>query len=305
MTTGGPTTDSEPSFAMEQYRVAAPGLLEVEGAWDGVAGVDLSEPVLVLDVEDRVDHVDAESVRGTARKWHASFRWEGDPTAIRHAVLHVDGRLRVELGPHPSMRRRLGRTARPALALPAEPVAPDGPAAGRATADVDTMSRYAALLDAQDRLAVAQDEVEDAREEARRAWADAERARALRQREGERLHEALETLKRSAHEAVETERERRRALEGELEQLRGAAARVAEIEAERDEARTALSDARTELERATEDKLAAQRAQESLQALEAAVAEAERARAEAAAEAATFRDRLDAIRRALDELGEA
>ena len=216
---------------MEQFRVAADGRLEIQGTWDGVPAADLEQPVLVLHFEDRIADVDADRVRGTARKWYASFPWNGDPEAIRKAVLHVGGRLRVDLGPHPTTRRRLGRTALPALALLEMP----GPVVPE-IAEADILSTHTELAELRDRLAAVEEEAQQARDNATQAWAEAERARVLRERESERLHDAMDSLRRSAHDAVEADRERLRMQGIELEQLRAELARLAEVEAERDAA---------------------------------------------------------------------
>jgi DNA repair exonuclease SbcCD ATPase subunit len=246
--TGGPTT-----FVMEQFRVVEPGRLEVQGTWDGAHGVDLDQALLVLHVDDRVDHVEADVVRRTSRTWHAEFPWEGDPTAIRQAALEVDGRLEVELGSQPSMRRRLGRTTRPARSMAAH-----GAAEERPEPDGNIVSLHAARVAAQDQLAEAQEETEAAREEARRAREDADRERTRRQQEAERLHDALETLQRVADEALSADRGRIEAQAVEIQALREALAHteadaadaqeryeslMGEYETERDTVRAALAEA--------------------------------------------------------------
>jgi hypothetical protein len=237
-----PVADDRATFVMEQFRVTAGGRLEIQGTWDGVPGADLERPVLVLHFADRIVDVDADRIRGTARTWYASFPWDGDPESIRKAVLHVGGRLRVDLGPHPTTRRRLGRTALPALALldVPGPVVPE-------VAEADILSTHAELGALRDRLAAVEEEAQQARDGAAQAWAEAERARVLRERESERLHDAMDALRRSAHDAVEADRERLRMQGIELEQLRLELARLAEVEAERDEARAAGDEARAEL----------------------------------------------------------
>ncbi len=175
--------------------------------------------MLVLRLADRVDQVDAESVRRTARTWHAAFAWDGDPSAIREATLEVGDRLTVDLGPHPSKRRRLGRTTRPVLALVANPSpAPD------AGAEDGMLSVHAALVAAREDLAQATDEVEVARQQARRAREDADRERERRQHEAGRHHDALNMLKRVAAEAVGTERDRLQEQTAEIERLKEALA---------------------------------------------------------------------------------
>jgi chromosome segregation ATPase len=246
--TDGPTT-----FVMEQFRVVEPGRLEVQGTWDGAHGVDLDQALLVLYIDNRVDHVDADVVRRTARTWHAEFPWGGDPTAIRQAALEVDGSLEVELGAQPSMRRRLGRTTRPARSMATHGVAEERP-----EADGNIVSLHAALVAAQDQLAEAHEETEAAREDARRAREDADRERTRRQHEGERLHDALETLQRVADEALAAERGRIQAQAAEIQALREALAQteadaagaqerieslMREYQTERDNARAALAEA--------------------------------------------------------------
>jgi hypothetical protein len=169
MTSGEQMAEGQATFVMEHFRVVGPERLEVEGRWSGVRGVDLDEPTLTLEVPDRVDQLEAESVRRSARAWHAIFRWDGDPSAVRRAVLEVGGQLMVELGTQPSPRRRLGRTSHPALAVVSQ-----SPAEGEGEAG-DLVAVHAALVVAQDQLAEAKDETELAREEARRAREDAAR----------------------------------------------------------------------------------------------------------------------------------
>jgi hypothetical protein len=286
-----PVADDQATFVLEQFRVAAGGRLEIQGTWDGVPGSDLEQPVLVLHFADRIDDVDADRVRGTARKWYASFPWDGDPESIRKAVLHVAGRLRVDLGPHPTTRRRLGRTALPALALLGVPgsVVPE-------VVEADILSTHTELTELRDRLAAVEEEAQRARDDAAQAWAEAERARVLRERESERLHDAMDALRRSAHDAVETDRERLRMQGIELEQLRAEVARLREVEAERDEARAARDEART-----AGDEVRAE-LDESRRTLELLGGQAERARAQLA-ELETYATQAGAeLERVRDEL---
>src|SRR4051794_27588384 len=248
-----PVADDPASFVMEQFRVAGDGGLEIQGTWNGVPGADLDQPVLVLHFDDRIADVDADRVRGTARKWYASFPWTGDAGAIRKALLHVGGRLRVDLGPHPTSRRRLGRTALPAVAV--MPLA--APMPELTIEPRDLLSTHTELAALRDRLAAVEEEAARARENARRAEAEAERARDLRERESDRLRDAMNALRRTAHETVEAERERLRLQAVDLERLRGEGRRLEEVEAERDEARAErdearrlLADARAALEEA-------------------------------------------------------
>ena len=283
--------DDQATFVMEQFRVAADGRLEIQGTWDGVPAADLEQPVLVLHFEDRIADVDADRVRGTARKWYASFPWNGDPEAIRKAVLHVGGRLRVDLGPHPTTRRRLGRTALPALALLEMP----GPVVPE-IAEADILSTHTELAELRDRLAAVEEEAQQARDNATQAWAEAERARVLRERESERLHDAMDSLRRSAHDAVEADRERLRMQGIELEQLRAELARLAEVEAERDAALAARDEAQ-----AAGDEVRGELA-ETRRTLERLGGQAERARAQLAeleADGAQASAELDRLR---DEL---
>src|SRR3954454_23186405 len=151
--------DDQATFVLEQFRVAAGGRLEIQGTWDGVPAADLEQPVLVLHFADRIADVDADRVRGTARKWYASFPWNGDPESIRKAVLHVGGRLRVDLGPHPTTRRRLGRTALPAVAV--MPLA--APMPELTIEPRDLLSTHTELAALRDRLAALEEEAHRAR----------------------------------------------------------------------------------------------------------------------------------------------
>jgi chromosome segregation ATPase len=215
--------DGQPSFDMEQFRVAGPGRIEVQGTWEGVQDVDLDRSVLVLHLDDRVDQVDAESVRRTSRTWHASFAWDGDPSDIRNANLEVGDRLTVDLGPHPSRRRRLGRTTRPVLALVADPAE----ASRQVGVEDGIIAVHTALVTAREELAQAVDEIDAARQQARRASEDAERERERRRHEAERHQEALNTLKSVAAEAVDAERGRIREQAAEIERIKGALATAA------------------------------------------------------------------------------
>jgi hypothetical protein len=284
--------DEQATFVMEQFRIAAGGRLEIQGTWDGVPGADLERPVLVLHFKDRIDDVDANRVRGTARKWYASFPWDGDPASIRKAVLHVGGRLRVDLGPHPTTRRRLGRTALPALAMLGVP----GPVVPE-LAEADILSTHTELSELRNRLAAVEEEAQRARDDAAQAWAEAVRARVLRERESERLHEAMDALRRSAHDAVEADRERLRMQGIEMEQLRAEVTRLAAVEAERDTALAARDEAL-----AAGDEARAELA-EARRALEHLAREAEQARAqlgELEADAAQASAELDRLREALE-----
>ena len=295
-----PMTEEQATFVMEQFRVAAQGRLEIQGTWNGVPGADLEQPVLVLHFADRIDDVDADRVRGTARQWYASFPWDGDPAAIRKAVLHIGGRLRVDLGPHPSVRRRLGRTALPALALMALP------SAAPELVEADILSTHAEVSELRDRLAEVEEEAHQARDDARQAWAEAERARVLRERESERLHDAMNALRRSAHDTVEAERERLRMQTDELEQVRAENRRLAEAEAERDEARAALAQVEHTLEvlRGEAEQAQAQVAELEKDAASAS-AELDRLHAELEQSRRTARGTEDELKRANEDLGAA
>ena len=309
-------SDGEASFVLEQFRVAEPGRLEVQGTWEAVNGVDLDRALLVLHVEDRVDQVEAEVVRRSIRGWHAEFAWNGDPTAIRQAALEVGGSLVVEIGPQPS------------------------PSNAARHGDGNIVAVHAALAAAQDRLAEAEEEIDEAREEARRARADAERERTRRRHEAERLHEAIESLQQVADEALGAERARLRAKADELEAAHQALARAEAAVAEsaraaeryRDDAgaaRARIGDleqvvARTgsevkqlrqelehaeqlarrtaqELERADEQALENRRLRETVGGLEEALVEARNAGDAAGADAAALRERLIVIRDALGD----
>jgi len=323
------STSGQATFVMDHFRVAAPGRLEVEGRWDGVQGAHLDDATLALHVEDRVDRVEAESVRRTARAWHGLFLWDGDPSAIKHAYLEVGGQFVVEFGAQPSTRRRLGRTTHPVLPLAAEPVD-----AAAAALDGDVVSLHGALVAAQDQVAEARDEADFAREEARRAVADAQRERSRRQSEAARLHDAIDTLKLVADEALRTERERVGAQAEEIERLgqaltgaRTHAATAQEaIEAAVHEREQIVKDARTEIESAQRELAGARREIGQLQArhselsvlLSDARAEAERAGeveadheaaraalAEAQKHAEGFRNEAQAARAKIAELSDA
>ena len=281
-------TDGQATFDLEQFRVAAPGRLEVQGTWEGVHGVDLDRSRLVLHVDDRVDQVAAENVRRTARTWHASFAWEGDPTTIREAVLEVGDRLAVELGLHPSKRRRLGRTTRPVLALVTHtPVVED------AELESNIVTMHAALVAAREQLAETVDELQAARQETLRTREDVERERTRRQHEAERHHDALDSVQRVAAEALSAERGRLHEQVAEVERMKEALSVSAaeavslqqQIEAAELESEQAAEEARSEIESARAELTQAQAEIETLRGRQAelsmllsdARAEAERA----------------------------
>jgi hypothetical protein len=303
MTSGEQMAEGQATFVMEHFRVVGPGRLEVEGRWSGVRGVDLDEPTLTLEVPDRVDQLEAESVRRSARAWHAIFRWDGDPSAVRRAVLEVGGQLMVELGTQPSPRRRLGRTSHPALAVVSQ-----SPAEGEGEAG-DLVAVHAALVVAQDQLAEAKDETELAREEARRAREDAARERARRQSEAARLHDGLGKVKAVADEALRVERERAQQQAAQVEELEhvvtgtraeseslrnelaGAQAQLEQTSARNAELGVLLSDMRQEVDRLA--KVEAERDETRI-----ALAEARRA-------ADSYGDQADAARANAAELEQA
>jgi DNA repair exonuclease SbcCD ATPase subunit len=323
MTRSEQVTAKHAAFVMEQFRVVAPGRLEVEGRWEGVHGVDLDRAVLMLQGAGRRDRVEADAVRRTPNTWRAVFAWDGEPAAIDRAQLEVGDRLLVEIRARPSARRRLGRAASPVLPLEPRARAEDG------GPDADIVSLQAALVAAEDQLAVAKDETEIAREAARRARKDAERERGRRESEAIRLHAALDKLKQVADDALRAERARVAEQAGEIEriehELTGARAESESVrnelaqrrqQHEQMEARNRqlgvlLSDARQDSERLAQVEAERDGALAEVQRLQAELDEAWQATVRSAVEleqateqaraAAQLRERLAAIRAALDD----
>jgi DNA repair exonuclease SbcCD ATPase subunit len=325
VTRGEQVTAQRAAFVMEQFRVVAPGRLEVEGRWEGVHGVDLDRAVLVLEAKGRVDRVEADAVRRTPNTWHAVFAWNGEPAAIDRAQLEVGDRLLVEIRARPSARRRLGRAESPVLRLDPRARATaedDGP-------DADIVSLHAALAASEDQLAVAKEETEIAREAARRAREDAEREHGRRESEATRLHAALDKLKQVADNALRAERARVAEQAGEIEriehELTGVRAESEslrnelaqrqqeheQIEARNRQLGVLLSDARQDSERLAQVEAERDGALAEVQRLQAELDEAWQATVRSAVEleqateqarqAAQLRDRLAAIRAALDD----
>jgi hypothetical protein len=301
-------------FVMDQFRVTAPGRLEVAGRWEGVEGANLEDCALVLEVDGRVARMGAERVDGTARRWQAAFRWDGDASAIEQAVLEVGGELAVELGAQPTARRWRSRVTRPVV-----PLKDAGPEAQRPAPARDLVSLHAALAAAQDELAEAKEEINLAREDARRARADADRERVRRQHDAVRLHGALDRLKQVADAKLREERERFDTRTAEFATLGRALAEArAELGAARKQASTAVQerkqlseDRQAELDAANAELAAARKQLEALEArdselrvvLSDARAEAQRL-ADVEAEHARARAALAEAQRVAEDLRE-
>ena len=106
-------------------------------------------------------------------------------------------------------------------------------------------------------MVAAQEEAAKLRDERARLIADAESARQQakhereqRERDVVRLHEALNSLRRLAEDALRKEREATRSVSTELDELE---AFVSTSQAEMERLRSELADARQELQRATEE----------------------------------------------------
>jgi hypothetical protein len=261
------TTTDQAAFLLDRFQWTAPGRLHVEGAWTAIERNRLMDPVLVVGTDDGDRRLEAvQDVATNVRRWSAVFPWEADAGEIRRAELQLGAGPVVEL-PLPtvdSSQRRHGRTR----------LAVRGVAHGGAPSpDGELITIHAAMLAAREEATAAKEELELAQAAAHRAREDGEHDRVRRQREAERLHDALETLRRLAEESLEKER-------GVAEQLRD----------ERDEFEAALAAARAE---------AAERDRQ-IERLEAELADALGVAEQAQREADFVRERVAAVRSMLD-----
>jgi hypothetical protein len=270
------TASNGATFQLDRFEWAAPDRLEIAGSFAGIEPPRMA-PTLVVGGADgrrRLTATPAESpVDG--EQWTAAFLWQEPPVPFEEVELELGDGLSVVL-PAPG-------SGDAALAIRG---------AGRPAGE--TLRLQAALLAAQEEAREASAARGQVLQELARAREDLEAERSAHAADAERFKQGLAQVRDAGEDALAaTERElaavreRVRELEAQLDDVAALRSRLAAAEAELDQARAENAEAHAAFDQA---QVKIDETREALQ----------RARAEAA-EAQRLRDRLDAVRQALED----
>jgi hypothetical protein len=297
-TASRPESTAGASFTLERFDWAAPDLLEVAGRFSNVPDSAVTEPVLMVrsgDGTHRLGVAPQTGHRATrvglrrfgAGQWRALFAWPGAPTSVERAALELGEGFVVELPPPGA-----SRTARRVLEV--------GRRAAYALTGTDQIRLQADLAEAREEAEDARGRLEEARQLARRLRHDLDVQRKRRDAEAKRFHDALETMRGTAEEAVSAERAGAEALRAELQEAQAAA----------EQARRDLDAMREELTAVAEDRAARDRLEAEVEDQRRQVAHAREEllrvtedREAAVRQIAALRAYLDGVATAHDELG--
>jgi hypothetical protein len=264
------------TFQLDRFEWAAPDRLEIAGSFAGIEPPSMA-PTLVVAGADGRRRLTATPVESPAHgeQWSVAFLWQEPPVPFEEVELELGDGLSVVL-PAPG-------SGDAALAI-----------RGAHRPAAETLRLQAALLAAQEEAREASAAHGQVLQELARIREDLEAERSGHAADAERFKQGLTKVRDAGEEALAASegelaglRERVRELEGELDDVAALRSRLATAEGELDQARAEKTEAHAAFDQAQTN------LHETREALE-------RARAEAA-ETERLRERLDAVRHALED----